>query len=269
MSPLPAATQAVHKFAYGPVLLQRHNLLQEVPASIAAHDHSMLQLIFGCRGSFTPTHTDWYGCDAYVQLVEGEKVWYLAPPRADAVFRQLFDEHGGTDTSASASTDAQSTVTAASAAAEEPEAKRRKPARPVKAVKVSKANKDMTTIMLRHGIHAVHQRAGDILYVPGGWTHAVKNLTDTVAFGGSYLREWNWPAMINYLNQPQGLSKIDTINVIALIDAVNAHVRQAAERDIQRKAEAWMTCAKRPNLVPVPQNKLKKKPKLRAASDAS
>ena len=42
--------------------------------------------------------------------------------------------------------------------------------------------------MLSHAIEAVHQKAGDLVYVPGGWWFASKNLTDTTAFGSSMIR---------------------------------------------------------------------------------
>lgn len=156
----PAAAKLVRKFVKGPKLFRSSNLLSVVPPRELDEvaDHHMLGLLVASRGSFTGAHVDWYGCDAFMQLLEGEKLWYLAPPEKETEFRRLLQ--GGLDGA------------------------------PSKAVQATcRSTKDREAFLL-HSVQAVHQQAGDIIYVPGGWVHAVKNLTDTVSFGNSYLRGW-------------------------------------------------------------------------------
>ena len=55
-----------------------------------------------------------------------------------------------------------------------------------------------TAAYRRHQVIAVVQNAGDTLYLPGGWWHCVKNLTETVSLSGVYLRPWKLAAALDY-----------------------------------------------------------------------
>lgn len=142
---------------HGPAIFQRYSLL---PPPTLDRPGAM-QMLIGRRGSYTSVHYDWFGTDGYLQLVEGEKLWWLAPPESQAEFRALFSDNGN--------------------------------------VNVTRLSKKATQQLVDMGAHAIVQRAGDMIFVPGGWVHCVKNLTDTVAFGGSYFRAWKLPYLIQYL----------------------------------------------------------------------
>ena len=144
----------------GPSLFQRHNLLALVPPGAPTHYHSGMQLILGRTGSYTDVHTDWYGTDGYLELLEGRKAWYLAPPEKQHLFRDIFED---------------------------------------KNVNVTKFSAALTSQLAEMNCHVIIQEAGDVVFVPGGWVHCVKNLTDTVAIGGSYLRAWKLPFLVQYL----------------------------------------------------------------------
>jgi len=212
----PTAAEWAAPLAHGPRLLQSHNLLQTVLPRAHEHaDHAMLQMLIGTYGSFTAVHSDWYGADAYLQLQQGEKLWYLAPPEHESAFRRLFQ---GTKAS--------------------------------KTVSVTSASKAHSDEMLRHGVHAVHQKAGDIIFVPGGWLHAVKNLTDTVAFGSNYLRGWKLPTLVRWAHK-EGAASVDSatrpINVAGIFrlleQALSDPFGVAADSKPKASIEAMQTAA--------------------------
>ena len=87
-----------------------------------------------------------------MQLLDGAKVWIYGPPESREAMETLF----------------------------------RNSALPVTNFSTADA-----TAMLRHGIRCQLQQKGELIYMPGGWPHAVKNLTPTIAFGSSYLRAWH------------------------------------------------------------------------------
>lgn len=156
----------------GPKLFQPFNLLAATPTTADAHDHTLVQLNIGKRGTHTNTHIDWYGADGAAQLTEGEKLWLMAPPHHAAVFHELFPQTHHFD------------LTSSSTAGEESTVKNR-----------------FEALYALSGSCAVHQRAGDFVYVPGGWPHAVINLTDTVSIGWSYLRPWKLKGCLEWAQQ--------------------------------------------------------------------
>jgi hypothetical protein len=217
--------QWAEPIAHGPQLMQVHNLLQTVAPRANPHaDHALLQMLIGSQGSFTAVHSDWYGADAYLQLQQGEKLWYLAPPEHEAAFRRLFlGDHAS------------------------------------KSVCVTVASKAHTDDLLRHGVHVVHQKAGDIIFVPGGWLHAVKNLSDTVAFGSNYLRGWKLPTLVRWARvqgasvgsttMPINLAGIFRLLEQALIDpfavAADCKLKPKAKMEAMQADAAASTAARR------------------------
>lgn len=146
----------------GPRLFQQQNLLTAVQTNphVETQDQHACQMLIGRRGSYTHPHTDWYGCDGYLHLLEGEKIWYLAPPQHHEPFYRIFEG---------------------------------------KNVNVTSHTADVHRELGEAQCHVVVQRAGDTIFVPGNWLHCVKNLSDTVAIGGSYLRAWKLPFLISWL----------------------------------------------------------------------
>lgn len=123
-------------------------------------NHAVFDMIIGDRGSYTAPHYDFFGMDGYLQLVEGEKLWWFAPLSSEAAFRSHFDDAN---------------------------------------ISVTSPTKDKTQRLAAMQAFAIHQRAGDLVFVPGGWIHCVKNLTNTVSYGGSYLRAWKLPVTLLHL----------------------------------------------------------------------
>lgn len=167
----------------GPELFRPFNLLAATPSSAAAHDHTLAQFNIGKRATHTNTHTDWYGADGAAQLMEGEKLWLMAPPHHAAAFNTLFPQtkhfHLTTDA--------------------DPLIKQR-----------------LEDLYALSGSCAVHQRAGDIIYVPGGWPHAVINLTDAVSIGWSYLRPWKLKGCLEWARE-QGEEKAASVVDLAAV----------------------------------------------------
>ena len=230
----PAVAEIAAPLTYGPLLFQSHNLLQSVaPRSNEHADHAILQMLIGTYGSFTAVHSDWYGADGYLQLQQGEKIWYLAPPEHEAEFRRLLDGDAATGNSSGTR----------------------------KTVCVSRSSKAHTDALIRSGVHVIHQRAGDVVFVPGGWLHAVKNLTDTVAFGGNYLRGWKLPALIRWARiagahsvssatTPVNVAGIFRLVEQALVDPFAAAAdREPKDREQAIRAAAQAVAAARRDLA--------------------
>ena len=143
--------KVTREMTYGPALFQPQNLFAATDGNSPPPPphHSWCELLLGTAHSFTPLHCDFFGADGYVQLVEGAKVWIYGPPESREAMEALYNTS----------------------------------ALPVTKLRISDAE-----AMLRHGIRCQLQQKGELIYMPGGWPHAVKNLTPTIAFGGSYLR---------------------------------------------------------------------------------
>ena len=168
----------------GPSLFLPFNLLAATRSRFPHHDHTLAQINIGKRGTHTNTHTDWYGADGAAQLMEGEKLWLMAPPHHAAAFNALFPQ---TKHFNLAPTNADPKV------AERFEA-----------------------LYALSGSCAVHQRTGDIIYVPGGWPHAVINLTDAVSIGWSYLRPWKLKGCLEWARE-QGPEKTASVADLAAV----------------------------------------------------
>ena len=112
-----------------------------------------LQLTLGMRGTHL-LHGLKFGVDSYSYLVEGEVLWLLAPPECSARLRQLLE-------SSSAGS-------------------------PLSLL----ASPSLRRQLECSGVVAVHQRAGDALFMPGGWLRVSQSLCSTVSLGSCYLRAW-------------------------------------------------------------------------------
>lgn len=143
----------------GPPLFAANNLLEASSAS----DPTGLQLLVANRDSNTPVHQDYYGTDGYLTLMEGMKIWFMAPSRYGEAFGDMFAH----------------------------------------TIPISTLSHTRTAEYRNNAVQAVVQNAGDTVFIPAGWWHCVKNLTDTVAFGGSYLRPWKLRLTLDFLRTDQ------------------------------------------------------------------
>jgi hypothetical protein len=140
------------------------------------------------EGSYTGTHQDFYGADAFLHLVQGSKVWLCAPPETRSQFIQLFgcpEEEGHS-----------------------------------KGVRVSLLTAAEQQFMLEHQIFMIEQHADDVVFMPGGWIHAVKNRTNTVAFGNSYIRPWKLNHTLDYILLVGWEIAVVRVNIRALFQRV-------------------------------------------------
>ena len=173
--------------AKGPHMFRPCDLLASVPRS-AQHDPDVNQLLLGSRGSFTQSHVDFCGLDGYLQLLSGRKVWACAPPEHRAEFFTLFS----------------SPARACRRAADRDTGTVRHRARTHK--RATMAFDHFTPAQLRlmheHGYMFIEQHAGDVVYMPAGWPHAVRNRTRTLAVGCSYLRPWKLHFTLAHAESP-------------------------------------------------------------------
>lgn len=183
-----ASALAFAPLALGPQLFSSFNLLTATPTSSEAHDHTLAQLNIAMRGTHTNTHTDWYGADAIAQLIQGEKLWLMAPPEDYQRFQDIFPE----------------TLVSFELTGK------------------NLAGKDVDTLFQQLAALplgcAVHQRAGDIITVPAGWVHAVVNLTDTFSFGYSYLRPWKLHSCLEWAKERGKESALSLVNLNGIFD---------------------------------------------------
>jgi ribosomal protein L16 Arg81 hydroxylase len=139
------------------------------------------------------------------------KLWILAPGREKETFNELFGSSQG--------------------------------------VNVTKGNEQRTAKMVNHQFHCILQQPGDLVFIPGGWWHCVKNLTDTMGFGGSFLRPWCLSSTIEYAesvgpNIARSIFDIDAIFAqfaeestanLGITDKVKAEIIQQWTDMIRRK----------------------------------
>lgn len=203
----PAIFTAVSQFARGPGIFHQRDLLT------ATNQQQFFQLIVASRGSFTGANTGIYGCDEYMHLIEGERLWYLAPAEQLDLFRALFDG-----------------ITADAEPMPKQGAK--------KTVAVTKASKDHTKKLLENGVHAVHQKAGETIFIPGGWVRAIKNLSNTVTFGGYYLRAWNLRHTIAYSQLNPDDQRIDLSSIFQALEADSSN-SGICQVDVTQILQEW------------------------------
>lgn len=172
----------------GPRIFRSLDLLSATPTLARAdnidQEHSINQLLLGSTGSSTSAHVDFMGADGFLQLVVGEKLWIIAPPEHHRLFFELFERS---------------------------------------ALPFDRFPPATIQLMYENNFQLVHQRAGDIVYVPGGWPHAVKNRTMTVAFGCSYIRPWKLHRTLDFIEMHLPTHEsIDEyfVNVWGLFDSI-------------------------------------------------
>ena len=74
--------------------------------------------------------------------------------------------------------------------------------------------------MEKHQFSVIHQRAGEFLYLPAGWGHAVYHATPTVMVGFSLLHPWN---MHLFNGHTEANGKHDWLDTDAVIAAYEKH----------------------------------------------
>jgi hypothetical protein len=194
---VPTAAACCHLLS-GPLLFSAHNLLAETEAFFN-HDHHLLQMSIGTRDSYVEAKVESFGVDAYSYLVEGERLWYLAPPECTEEFRAHFCGKAPLDADLRRSA-------------------------PI-------------------GLYVAHQKAGDAVYLPGGWIYAVQSLTSmTVAFGAAYLRAWNLSAMLDEV-EAKGLAiaqaRLNVQGVLDTIEEDDSHGGLTRE-DVHALQQRWI-----------------------------
>jgi hypothetical protein len=162
--------------AFGPAFLRRGGNLLSAARHPHRVSHSVSQLLVSAAGTYTAAHTDFMGCDGWLQLVSGVKLWLYGLPQHRAAFLRRFAHRISTSS-------------------------------------ISAADRRHFRVM---GVRAFLQRAGDLVVMPGGVPHAVHNLTPTVAFGGSHLRPYALPHVIDYLQDD--VSAADKRSVVRLFE---------------------------------------------------
>lgn len=147
-----------------------------------AHIHSLLSpLLYWSHiryySCLSHTHTHHRHGDAWNAIAYGEKIWSLLPP-AKAAFSNLHSYHTHFDrpwthqhhednhNSTQEKTDGSTTTSSRSS-----------------------SNKD-STVGVIDALHCV-QEAGDIMYVPTGWAHAILNTRETVGVASEFRYTFN------------------------------------------------------------------------------
>jgi hypothetical protein len=108
-------------------------------------------MIAGMKNTWTPVHIDNGGDSTWSMAIEGFKVWIFGRPEDKVAFAKHFN-------------------------------------RPFAWIQLRPPDRHFLT---SHHCIMIHQRPGDIIYVPRGWPHMVKHLTDTLSINSSMLNGWD------------------------------------------------------------------------------
>lgn len=173
----PSACESAFLFN-GPELFADQNLLH-CTDSFKNNDHCRLHMNIGAPNSHIDPKVEPYGLDSYSYLLEGEKVWFLAPPPSIIPFRHLFANRTPLDHESTSFADHH-----------------------------------------RLNIIAIHQKAGDAVYIPGGWIYVWQSVIQTIAFGSTYLRAWNLNHTIDYASEHSQQSVESGINIRGVFNTV-------------------------------------------------
>ena len=110
-----------------------------------------LTIIAGMYNCWTPVHIDSGGDSTWQCLLEGQKMWIFGRPEQTRLMKDHFD----------------------------------------RGVTWSKWSLEDKLFMKSNHLFMVIQSPGDIVYVPHGWPHMVKHLTNTIAINSTVLNSWN------------------------------------------------------------------------------
>jgi hypothetical protein len=118
-----------------------------------------LHVVAGMKNTYTRPHVDDGGDSTWSMLLEGQKLWLFARPEHKDDFRRHFPDD-----------------------------------RVIRWYQWSPADK---AFFLSHDVQMIVQRPGDLMYVPYGWVHTVKHLSNTLALNGAILHGWNLCAALS------------------------------------------------------------------------
>jgi len=174
---LSALGECVAAILPGPALYRMNAPPEAAPSTSSAaaswtSDSTSLELYLGTVGTYLEPRANPLGSDLYVHLLDGEKMWLFAHPDEAEEFASIMAEEEDTGPGKRVS-------------------KKRKAAGTLPGSVVARRDGTRTRKMMMQGIEAVHQKVGDVVFVPGGVHYAVKNLTDTVGFGAIHRHSWS------------------------------------------------------------------------------
>lgn len=109
-------------------------------------------LYIGGPSTFCGFHVDICGIHTYIQLVQGVKIYYIFPPESKDIVKKLFT-HGQHF--------------------------------------VVQPNAQMHSAILEAKGMAIKIKKGEGIFIPAGWWHAAINVTDTIAWGDSFINASN------------------------------------------------------------------------------
>ena len=150
-----------------------------------------LHVVAGMKHTYTRPHVDDGGDSTWSMLLEGQKLWLLARPECKDDFRRHFPDD-----------------------------------RLIRWYQWTPADKKF---FVDYDVMMVTQRPGDVIYVPYGWVHTVKHLSNTLAFNGAILHGWNLCAA---LSSP-------SFNRCS--DAERALFQRVCEAACRAPAQVWMS----------------------------
>ena len=159
-----------------------------------------LLVIAGMKNTWTAPHIDPGGDSTWSMGVEGSKLWVFGRPECSAAFISHFN----------------------------------------KPVVWKQWTREDRKFLADHRCLMILQRPGDIVYVPHGWPHMVKHLTDTLAFNSSVLNGWNVAEAIEKMDFDRW-----TPGEMDMFMEVRKFVQQGYERigmtgeDVRRLTEVW------------------------------
>ena len=147
--------------AFLPATAPVTQLVRRGPAGLGFHDYDLflpagmrtLNIIVGMQHCNTGVHVDQGAEAVWHLLLEGQKLWMVGRREDEAAMKAVFP-----------------------------------PDKKLAWYRLERAQQDW---MQDNGCMTIIQNAGDIIYLPAEWPHAVKHLTDTLALQSTMLQSWD------------------------------------------------------------------------------
>jgi len=116
-------------------------------------DHTDLTVIAGMQNTWTRPHVDKAGDSVWQLMIEGEKRWMLGRPETKEAMKAMFHKH--------------------------------------KTVSWTRWKEEERKFLQDYRCVMVVTKPGDIIYIPAGWVHMVKHITDTLSLNSNMLYGWS------------------------------------------------------------------------------
>lgn len=91
-----------------------------------------------------------------------------------------------------------------------------------------------------NNIIAIHQRAGDVVFIPGGWLSVAQHLTSTISFGMPFIRAWKLNLTVDYAENEGRIKSSELINIDGLFDRASIGDWGISAQSLAHEQQRWI-----------------------------